>query len=258
MDILVCVKQVPDDVVKVHLNESGKPAVAAIPKIVNSFDAYGVEMALRLCETHGGKVVVATIGEENEVRPSMVQMIAVGANQAYIYAPVVTDADENATADGLAQLVNKCEESNGAEFDLIMCGKESTDEISSAVGAMLAEKLNLGFVSNVVNVEFNLPTLYLKQETEEGYAIYETPAPAVVTVAKPNYEPRYPSLKSKMAARKAEIPYISGVLTRLEPTVKCLRYLEPAPRNAGIKINEQSAAEAVAKAIEKLRADKVL
>lgn len=258
MNILVCVKQVPDDFAKVHLGENGKPALEGIDKVVNAFDTYAVEMAVRLCENHGGRVVVATIGAEEEVRPSMVQMIAVGANQAYIYAPNTADADESATAAGLAELVKKTEETVGESFDLIMCGKESTDEISSQVGAMLAEKLNLPFVSSVIDVKPAKAGLCVKQETEEGSASYEVSCPAVVTVAKPEYDPRYPNLKSKMAARKAVIPYLTDALSPVQPAVRCMNYQELAKREAGVKIQEKNAVDAVARAIALMADDKVL
>lgn len=258
MNILVCVKQVPDDYVKVHLDESGKPAVSGIDKVVNAFDTYAVEMAVRHCEQYGGKVVAATIGEENEVRPALVQMIAVGAAQGYIGTPAQEIPDETLVAAELAALVKVCEKEEGVAFDLILCGKESTDEISSQVGAMMAEKMGLGFVSGVTGFEPVNGGLRVQQETEEGCAFYEVACPAVLTVAKPEYDPRYPTLKSKMAARKAMIPKLSGEAVYGRPAVKCLGYTEPPKRGGGVKIQEKEAAEAVAKAMAVLMEDKVL
>lgn len=258
MNILVCVKQVPDDYVKVHLDENGKPAVAGIDKVVNAFDTYAVEMAVRHCEKHGGRVVVATIGEESQVRPALVQMIAVGAAQGYLAAPAAEEADEAAMAAELAAMVKACEAREGVAFDLILCGKESTDEISSQIGAMLAEKMGLGFVSSAVGFEPAENGLRVQQETEEGYAYYETACPAVLTVAKPEYDPRYPTLKSKMAARKAVIPNLIPAAADGHPAVTCLGYSEPPKRTGGMKIQEKEAAEAVAKAMVVLIEDKVL
>lgn len=258
MNILVCVKQVPDDYVKVHLDENGKPEVAGIDKVVNAFDTYAVEMAVRYCEKHGGRVVVATIGEESQVRPALVQMIAVGAAQGYLAAPAAEEPDEAAMAAELSAMVKACEVEEGAAFDLILCGKESTDEISSQIGAMLAEKMGLGFVSSAVGFEPVENGLRVQQETEEGYAYYETACPAVLTVAKPEYDPRYPTLKSKMAARKAVIPNLASAAVAENPAVTCLGYSEPPKRTGGMKIQEKEAAEAVAKAMAVLIEDKVL
>lgn len=257
MNILVFVKQVPDDVVKVHVGEDGKPAVGGIDKIVNAFDTYAVEMAVRLCEAVGGRVIVASLGHEAAVRPSLVQMIAVGAARAYIGSPV-DGADEGVVAAQLAAMARQCEEQEAEPFDLILCGKESTDEISSQVGAMLAEKLGLGFVSSVVEITVDGDGLKAKRETEEGFDYYETTMPAVFTVAKPDYDPRYPTLKSKMAARKAVIPCLEAVVQGLAPVVSCLKYEEPPKREAGVKIQEKEAEEAVLKALELMKEDKVL
>lgn len=259
MNILVCVKQVPDDFVKVRLDAGTRqPATADIDKVVNAFDTYAVEMAVRYCEANGGKVVVATIGEEDTVRPALVQMIAVGARQGYIALPSAAAADESLTAADLVELVKKCEEAEGAAFDVILCGKESTDEISSQVGAMLAEKMKVGFVSSVVDMTAVDNGMRVQQETEDGFAYYETMCPAVFSVAKPAYDPRYPNLKSKMAARKAVIPCISDGLSEALPAVTCLSYTEPPKREAGVKIQEKDALEAVKKAIDLMSNDKVL
>lgn len=258
MNILVCVKQVPDDYVKVHLDESGKPAVSGIEKVVNAFDTYAVEMAVRHCEKHGGKVVVATIGEESQVRPALVQMIAVGAGQGYIMAPADGEPDEASTAAALAAMVKACEKEEGMPFNLILCGKESTDEISSQVGAMMAEKMGLGFVSGIVAFEPAEGGLLVRQETEEGYACYEVACPAVLTVAKPEYDPRYPTLKSKMAARKAVIPNLTCAAADCQPAVRCLGYEEPPKREGGVKIQEKEAVQAVEKALALLMEYKVL
>lgn len=263
MNILVCVKQVPDDFVKVGLNAEGVPAVEGIEKVVNAFDTYAVEMAVRFCEAHGGKVTVVSIGEEGTVRPSLVQMIAVGAKQAYILKPAAGNGDEGVTASSLADAVKQCEKAEGEPFDLILCGKESTDEISSQVGAMLAEKMGLGFVSSVIGIEPAAAgaedgTIEVKQETEDGFARYEMKVPAVLTVAKPDYDPRYPTLKSKMAARKAQIPSMEPQDETAKPCVACVAYAEPPKREAGVKIQEKEAAEAVAKAMAMMIQDKVL
>lgn len=258
MNILVCVKQVPDDFVKVHLNESGKPATDGIDRMVNALDSYAVEMAVRFCEAEGGRVAVVSMGEEETIRPGLVQMIAVGAGQAYIGSPLAEDADESVTALNLAGMVKKCEEEEGEPFHIILCGKESTDEISSQVGAMLAEKLKLGFVSSVVGLEPAGDGLRVKQETEDGFAYYETACPVVLTVAKPDYEPRYPTLKSKMAARKSKIPCFKDIFPASAPAVSCLKYSEPPKREAGIKIQEKEAVDAAMKAIAMMTEDKVL
>ena len=257
MNILVCVKQVPDDYVKVYLNESGEPSVEKIEKVVHAFDTYATELAVRLVEKHGGKVTVVSVGDEAALRPSLVQQIAVGAGSGVIGLADTKGKDESAVAELLKELAGKAEETAGEAFDLILCGKESTDLIGSQVGAMLAEKMGLPFVSSVIEAEPSETGLLVKQETEEGYARYEVKTPAVFTIAKPDYEPRYPTLKSKMAARKAQIPTIALSETG-EALVQVTGYSEPAKREAGVKIQEKEAIDAVTKAMELLTKDKVL
>lgn len=262
MEILVCVKQVPDDYVEVHLDPaSGTPGVSAIEQVNNAFDAYALELAVRFCEVNGGSVTVASIGPESS-QSSLKNLLAVGASQAFLVSDAaLSGADEGATASYLSQLVEKCQAEHGSPFDLVLCGKESTDEISSQVGAMLAENMGVPFVSSVVEVSPCEGGLMAKQETEAGYSSYQVTTPAVFTIAKPNYDPRYPTIKNKMAARKAKIPTFSaaeaGISTQTN-RVTCLGYTEPPKRQAGVRIQEKEAAEAVNKALAMLADAKVL
>ena len=253
MNIFVCAKQVPDDEAKIVFSE-GKPYLEGISRIVNAFDGYAVEMALQHCENAGGEVSVLTLGEEKEVRASAVQLLAVGAKHAYI-GKLPDKADPSTTADALAALIGELREEGNA-CDLILCGKESTDEIGSQTGAMLAEKCGLPLVTSVVAFEETPDGVKAKKETEDGYEYYLVQTPAVFTIAKPDYDLRYPSIKSKMAARKAQIPVKDGI--EAKASVFCKGYEEPAKRSAGIRIQEEEDVEAVKKAMDQLVADKVL
>lgn len=262
MDIFVCVKQVPDDYVEVRLDPAtGLPAVDGIEQVNNAFDTYAVELAVRACEAHGGTVTVGAIGPDS-CKNGLKNLLAVGANQAMLLSDdALTGMDEHATAVALAKLVEACQKERGAAYDLILCGKESTDEISSQVGAMLAEELKAPFVSSVIEVEPAEGGLRVKQETEEGYALYDVALPAVLTVAKPGYDPRYPTIKSKMAARKAVIPVLDAAGAGLEKPanrVTCLGYSEPPKRQAGVRIQEKEAADAAAKAVAMMAEAKVM
>ena len=89
----------------------------------------------------------------------------------------------------------KIEEDTGKKFDLIFCGKEATDAALGQVGAELSELLGTGVITNVIGVEFEEGQVCAKQETEEGYRLIETASPCVLTVTKPDYDPRYPTIK---------------------------------------------------------------
>ena len=103
--------------------------------------------------------------------------------------------------------------------------------------------------------------LIAKQETEDGYIKFEIAMPAVYTIAKPGYDPRYPNIKAKLAARKAVVPTFDAAQAGVSPVesyVETLGYTEPPKRQAGLKIQEKEAADTVAKAMEILIQDKVL
>lgn len=261
MDILVFVKQVPDDSVEIHLDGAGVPAVNDAEKVANAFDTYALELAVRYTEANGGEVTVAAVGTE-DLSGMLKNLLAVGAKKAYLFQDeVFAGADEGAMAAYLAKIAAKCEAENGQPYGMILCGKESTDEISGQVGARLAELLGSGFVSNVIEVEPKDDALAAKQETEEGYIRYEVAKPAVFTIAKPDYDPRYPNIKAKLAARKAIVPVFGAAdadVSKADVLVTLKNYSEPPKRSAGIRIKEKEAAEAVRKTMEKLLQDQAL
>jgi len=254
MNILVCVKTVPDDHVRIALGEDGTPELKGVASIVNAFDTYAVEMAVRFTEQNGGDVCVLSLGEESETRPGVVQMISVGAKKGWIGR--YTSGDESSVAQTLSACIEVLEQQEGEQFDLILCGRESSDRISAAVGAMLAEKLHRPFLSNVVELSQSGETLLGKQETEEGGDIYALASGSVLTVGKPAYDPRYPGLKAKMAARKAVIPVLE---TDHAPSgVRHLGYKLPPLRQQGVKFAEKEVSESVDKALAALKALRVL
>lgn len=261
MDILVCVKWVPDDFAEVHLDPSGLPDTQNIEKAANAFDTYALELAARYCEANGGAVSVAAIAPQG-AESMLKNLLAVGAKKAFLFNdPLFEGSDEGAAAAYLEAVVRKCEKENGTPYGLILCGKESTDEISGQVGARLAERLGRAFVSSVVEVSPAENSLLARQETEDGCVCYRTDCGAVYTVAKPDYEPRYPNIKTKMAARKAVIPVFTAADTAVQPQrnrILCQKYTKPPKRSAGTKILEKEAAEAVRKAMEQLTQDHVL
>lgn len=255
MNILVCVKQVPDDYTEIRLGADGRPATAGVEIVNNAFDTYALELAVRFCEANGGSVTAVTIGSEG-AQSGLKNLLAVGADKAYL-CTASGETDEGGTAARLAQAVELCQGQDGVTYDLILCGKESTDEIGSQVGAMLAERLGTAFVSSVVEAEPCGSGVKVRQETEEGGVIYEASLPAVLTIAKPAYDPRYPNIKTKMAARKAAIPVLA--LTAEEPAlVSCVGYSEPPKRQAGVLIQEKEAVEAAKKAVAMLAEANVL
>lgn len=257
MEILVCIKQVPDDSVEISLNSStGKPNFDGVTPIVNAFDTYALEMATRLKEKVGGEITVVSIGDES-VKNSLKNCLAVGADKAYL---VKEDGAEGLDPAGISKNLVKAKEEIenilGKKFDILFFGKEATDYASSQVGLLAAEELSLPSAANVVDIETEDGKVKIKQETEDGYNIIEAELPCVVTVQKPNYEPRYPTIKTKMAARKKPIDELQPA-EKPESFMEVVKVFEPAKRQAGVKIKAETAEEAVAQAVKMMTDAKV-
>ena len=209
MEILVCLKQVPDDSVELHLKPGTQEVnLEGVTPVVNAFDTYALEMATRLKEAVGGSITAITIGPEG-AKDAVKTCLAVGANQGCLITdPSFEGADTLGKSKILAAAIRKLEADAGKPFDLIFCGREATDKASGQVGPQLAEALGVGVVTDLVDIQQTDAGVQAKQETEEGYRLVDAPLPCVVTVNKPPYDPRYPTIKRKMAANRAEIPVL--------------------------------------------------
>lgn len=255
MNILVFIKEVPDDSVAVSV-QGDRAAISDITPVVNAFDTYSLEMAVRLKEANEeSQVVVVSIGNE-EVKNSLKNCLAVGADKAYL---VKNDNYRKLDAKAISEILIGAREKLEAElgaFDVICFGKETTDAEASQVGVYFANKSELGVVTSVIAMEKDGDKLVTKQEIDGGYRQVETLLPSVVTIAKPDYEPRYPTIKSKMAARRQKIDDFEVEATS-SPILEEVKDFEPKKREAGIKIQEE-VEDTVAKAISLMLEQKVL
>ena len=258
MNYLVCVKQVPDDSMLVTLDADGSPDLKNIDLTVNAFDTYALEMIARLREKQGeGEITVLTVGDESAVS-ALRSCLSVGADKAArVWNADCENANGKAMSEILYRTISKQLE-DGKKFDAILCGLESTDTLSGQVGARLAEKLGYAVVTGVVSMEAFENGFKVEQETENGARVLKVDAPCVITVSKPSYDPRYPTLKSKMAARKISIEdwtlnsyeAAEGAVTRSFEAL--------SKRGGGLKIMEEDPASSVKKALEIMAADKIL
>lgn len=256
MNILVFIKEVPDDSVAVSVQED-RAAISDITPVVNAFDTYSLEMAVRLKEANEeSQVVVVSIGNE-EVKNSLKNCLAVGADKAYL---VKNDDYRKLDAKAITEILMGAKEKLEAElgaFDVICFGKETTDAEASQVGVYFANKSDLGVVTSVIAMEKDGDKLVTKQEIDGGYRLVEMILPSVVTIAKPDYEPRYPTIKSKMAARRQKIDDFEVEATS-SPILEEVKDFEPKKREAGVKIQEEEVEDTVAKAISLMLEQKVL
>lgn len=256
MNILVFIKEVPDDSVAVSV-QGDRAAISDITPVVNAFDTYSLEMAVRLKEANEeSQVVVVSIGNE-EVKNSLKNCLAVGADKAYL---VKNDDYRKLDAKAITEILMGAKEKLEAElgaFDVICFGKETTDAEASQVGVYFANKSDLGVVTSVIAMDKDGDKLVTKQEIDGGYRLVETILPSVVTIAKPDYEPRYPTIKSKMAARRQKIDDFEVEATS-SPILEEVKDFEPKKREAGVKIQEEEVEDTVVKAISLMLEQKVL
>jgi electron transfer flavoprotein beta subunit len=202
LNVVVCVKQVPDTT-EVRINPETNTIVReGVESILNPFDAYAIEEALRIRDAHGGKVTVISMGIPS-VAELLRETLALGADEAVLLSDrAFAGADTLATAYALSMGIRKI-----GSYDIILCGKQATDGDTAQVGPSLAEKLGVPHTTYVRKIE-ELREGYIRCQrmTDDGYEVVEMPLPAVITVVKEINEPRMPSLKGMMRAKKAEIP----------------------------------------------------
>ncbi len=201
MNIIVCMKQVPGTT-QVKINPETNTLIRqGIENIINPFDTYALEEAVRLKEKHGGKVTVITMGPQ-QAEDALRECISLGADDVILLSDrAFAGADTWATAFTLASAVKKL-----MFYDLVICGRQTIDGDTGQVGPEMAEMLGVPFIAYVSEVQgIDGANIKLKRLTEEGYEIIGSSLPAVVTVAKEINLPRLPSLRGKMKARSATV-----------------------------------------------------
>jgi electron transfer flavoprotein beta subunit len=195
MNIVVCVKQIPDPAApqsldgSYNLNRSGK-------LILDEADTYGVEMALQLVDKAGtGEVTVVTMGSANDVA-GIRNALAMGAAKAVIVSDdALRGTDALGTAKVLAAVIKR------EMPDLILCATESSDGYTGTTPVQLAELLGLPSITFAKSIAIDGTTVKVERQTESGYDEVTTPLPALVTVTAGVVEPRYASFKGIMAAK---------------------------------------------------------
>jgi electron transfer flavoprotein beta subunit len=228
MDILVCVKRVPDTETKVRIAADGKSLdLASAQWITAPYDEMAVEKALRLRDGDGGgSVTVVTVGPA-EAGKELRTALAMGADKAIHVVAPTTGLDASATSEALAAAVT------GVPCDLILCGKQATDDDDAAVGPMLAERLGLPCVAFVTSIEVAGKVATVKREIDGEVEVLEVDLPAVFTAQKGLAEARLPGLKGIMAAKKK--PLEERPFSGAKPLTEVLAVAVPAGRKACVK-----------------------
>ena len=261
MNMLVCVKQVPDtteikiDPVKNTLIRDG------VPSILNPFDGYALEAAARVKDKNPDtKIVVVSMGPE-QAKAVLKECLAIAADKAYLVSDrAFGGSDTLATSYIISQAVKKVESIEG-KFDAIFCGKQAIDGDTAQVGPELAEHLGYPQATYGLEAELDGEMLKVKKEAEEGAQIIGVALPAVVTYTKPAWDPRYPTIKRKMAANRADIPTLTAAdLEGIDlahaglkgsPT-KVKKTFVPQKKQGGMKIREEDNAASALKLFQVL------
>lgn len=203
MKVAVCVKQVPDTWAEKRLRaEDSLLDRESADGVMNELDEYAVEQALQIAEAAGGEVVVVSMGPERAAE-TVRKALSMGADAGlHVVDDALQGSDAIATATALAAAVRD------RGFDLIVFGSESTDARMSVVPAMVAEILGLAQLTFAQKVEVSGSDVTIERVTDYGYDTVTATMPAVVSVVEKINEPRYPSFKGIMAAKKKPVETI--------------------------------------------------
>ncbi|MGA2192016.1 MAG: electron transfer flavoprotein subunit beta/FixA family protein [Nitrospirota bacterium] len=261
MNIAVCVKQVPDaSEVKID-PETGTMKREGVPAILNPFDAYAVEEAVRIKEKVGGRVTALTMGPP-QAAEVLRHVVAMGVDDVMLISDrAFAGADTWATTYTLGLGLKKL-----PSLDLVICGKQAIDGDTAQVGPGLAENLGMPFVAYVRKVvEISDTVVKVERLIEDGYEVVEVSLPAVMTVVKEINTPRMPSLKGKMKAKGLEIlPVGAAALGALPENIglagsptKVVKVFTPPPKGKR-EVIDGSPEEQAAKVVLKLRELKVI
>ena len=196
MKIAVCVKQVPESQAK-RLDPATKRLDRSGEGALNAFDANAIEEALRVKDTSGdGEVVLVSLGPDQAL-DSLRKGLAMGADRAVLVRdPAAAGSDLVATSLALAKALER------EQADLILFGQQSSDSDGAVLWAAVADRLRMPLVSQAAELTVAEGKARVKRQTEFGYDVIEAPLPAVVAVSDAINEPRYPSLKGIMGAKK--------------------------------------------------------
>jgi len=258
MNIIVCIKQVPDTT-NVRIDPETNTLVrAGVQSIINPFDMYAIEEAIRLKEKFGGLVTVLTMGPP-QAEEALREAISLGADEAVLVSDrAFAGSDTWATSYTLSKTIGKL-----AKFDLLICGKQAIDGDTAQVGPGIAAFLDIPQITFVKKIEdIKDSVIRAERMTEEGYDIVESPLPCLITVVKEINEPRLPSLKGKMRAKKVEIRKLEAKDLDADPDslglkgspTKVVKIFTPPPRKGG-QILEGEAKDVSAKLVELLKGE---
>ena len=257
MNIVVCVKQVPDTWAERTLRtDDSRLDRASVDGVINELDEYAIEEGLRLAEAHGGEVTILSMGPE-KASESIRKALSMGADKAvHLVDDALEGSDALATSLAIATVLQR------TGFDLVILGSESTDARMGVLPAMLAERLGLPQLTLASKVEVDGSAITIQRQTDYGYDTVAGTLPAVVSVVEKINEPRYPSFKGIMAAKKKPVEVLSLADAGIDPAqmglgaaaTEVVSFARRPPREAGTIVKDEG--DGGVKAAEFLAAQK--
>jgi electron transfer flavoprotein beta subunit len=256
MHFVVCIKQVPDTT-DIKINpETNTLMREGVQAILNPFDAYAVEEALRLKEKLGGKITAITMGPP-QADAVLREAISMGVDEGVLVSDrAFAGSDTWATSYTLAMAIRKLEPAN-----VILCGKQASDGDTAQVGPGIATHLDLPQITYARKIdEIDAQHIVAERLLENGYEVVHSSLPCMLTVVKEINSPRLPSLKGKMAARKAQIKTLTAAAIDADPRMigldgsptKVVKIFTPESRKGGEMLKGEPA-EVVAALVGKIK-----
>ncbi len=218
MNIIVCVKQVvdpeaPPSSFKINAESNKAVLPADIPPVLDPYSEYALEAALKLKDACGGSVTAISLGE-NLLREVIKKPLSMGADELILLEDeAFTDGDSFSTAYALSMAIKKI-----GSYDLILCGRQSADWDAGQVGSGIASMLDIPAITLARKIEISDNAVKVERLTDEGYEVIETPLPAVISVSNEIGEPRYPTVRGIMAAKRKEPTVWNPVDIGVEPS----------------------------------------
>jgi electron transfer flavoprotein beta subunit len=265
LNIVVCIKQVPDSAATLKVDEQSNVSWGDAALIINPWDEYAIEEAIRLKEKLGGKVTALTIGPEQS-KEALKQAVAMGCDEAHLISdPAFVGSDALATTYILAQAIKKL-----GEVDLVAFGKQAIDGDTGLVPAGVARRLGwplLTYIAKIDEIDPGGKSIKVTRLLEQGRQSVSSKLPAVISVVKEINEPRYPSFMNIRKASKLEIPVLDATAIGIEAgqvgaanaVAQWLRVFPLPARTGTCEMITGDSPQAIAASLaEKLLADKVI
>jgi electron transfer flavoprotein beta subunit len=241
--IAVCVKEVPDATAARRIDPATRRLDRSGERTLNPFDAHAVEEALRLKEGPAGadsEIVVICMGPETALR-TLGKALSLGADRALLITdPSLAGADIWLTAKVLAAALER------EAPDLVLLGQQAADSESYVMAAAVADRLQRPLVTQVAKLTLDGTTIRAKRQTESGYDVIEAPLPAVISVADSINDPRYPSLKAIMGAKKKPQETLSAADLGISDSSRTdvLELSSPPAKAGGLRLEDEGGSSA--------------